>query len=196
MTKTDIETLSGYVNDMLAVERDLHAAVRRQKEDAAVRKCRDAAPFLERLEDLIDVHLKDVQRCSEAIGDGPSSIKSMTGSLMGTLAAIYDKLRDDRVSRMLRDDYAALCFACVCYEMLHTVALAANQQEVAEMALAHLRNYAPMVMEIGRIVPRVVMEELLLEGKISGAIAVAEEAAENTQEAWREGSQLSGGAVI
>jgi hypothetical protein len=80
--------------------------------------------------------------------------------------------------------------------MLHTVALAAEQPEVAEMALNHLRNYAPMVMEIGRIVPRVVMQELVHEGKISGSIGVADEAAENTQMAWREGSQLSSDAAI
>jgi hypothetical protein len=194
MTKTDLETLSGYVNDMLAVERDLHAALRHQKDDAKVKACQTAGPVLERLEDLVDEHLKDLQHCMQTLGDTPSSLKTAAGSILGTLAAIYDKLRDDRVSRMLRDDYAALCFACVCYEMLHTVALGAGQPEVAETSLRHIRNYAPMVMELSQVIPHVVMQELVREGKLKAPLTVASEAAENTQEAWREGSQ-AGAAV-
>jgi hypothetical protein len=86
---------------------------------------------------------------------------------------------------MLRDDYTALCFACVCYEMLHTTALALGHGEIATLALEHLRDYTPAVMAIGELVPEVVTDELQREGKVRSRGAVARLAADNTREAWR-----------
>jgi hypothetical protein len=192
----NLETLSEYVADMLAVERDLHAALRRHKEDSAIAACPPAGPLLQQIEDLTAYHLKELERCTMALASGGSSLKAAAGSVLGTLAALYDKLRDDRASRMLRDDYAALCFACICYEMLYTVALAADDDDVARVAIRHLRDYAPAVMDIGQIIPHVVIQELTREGKLTGDVAVADEAAENAREAWREGGQASSGAAF
>ena len=183
-----MDTLRGYVNDMLAVERDIHAAFRRHKEDRGAKTYPEAARVLQQIEDRVDVHVASLQRCLERLGDGESTLKAAVGAVLGAVAGVYGKLRDDRVSRMLRDDYTAICFACVCYEMLHTTALALGHDEVAKLALEHLRDYAPGVMALGEVVPKVVTKELEREGKLrGGGESVAHRAAENTREAWRSG---------
>jgi ferritin-like metal-binding protein YciE len=182
-----MDTLRGYVNDMLAVERDIHAAFRRHKEDRGAKTYPEAARVLQQIEDRVDAHVASLQRCLERLGDGESTLKAAVGAVLGAVAGVYGKLRDDRVSRMLRDDYTAICFACVCYEMLHTTALALGHDEIAKLALEHLRDYAPAVMALGEVVPKVVTQELEREGKLRGGESVAHRAAENTREAWRSG---------
>jgi hypothetical protein len=180
-----MDTLRGYVNDMLAVERDIHSAFRRHKEDRGVRTFPETRAVLQQIEDRIDVHVANLERALERLGEGESTLKAAVGAVLGAVAGVYGKLRDDRVSRMLRDDYTALCFACVCYEMLHTTALALGHGELAELALGHLRDYTPAVMAIGELIPDVVTDELTREGKMSSNGGVARLAADNARDAWR-----------
>jgi hypothetical protein len=86
---------------------------------------------------------------------------------------------------MLRDDYTALCFATVCYEMLHTTALSLGHGEVANLALSHLRDYTPAVMALTELLPEVMTDELRREGKMQGNGSIARLAAQNVLEAWR-----------
>jgi ferritin-like metal-binding protein YciE len=195
MMAETMDTLRGYVNDMLAVERDIHAAFRRHKEDRGAKTYPEAAAVLQTIEDRIDLHIASLERGLERLGEGESSLKAAVGAVLGAVAGVYGKLRDDRVSRMLRDDYTALCFACVCYEMLHTTALALGHREIADLALEHLRDYTPSVMALGELLPEVVTEELRREGKIAAGEPVARVAAENTREAWRSGSAAEAGAL-
>jgi hypothetical protein len=183
------DTLRGYVSDMLAVERDLHAAFRRHKEDRAVRTYPAAQRLLQDIENRVDDHLAALERAVQRLGEAPSGLKSAVGAVLGAVAGIYGKIRDDRVSRMLRDDYTALCFACVCYEMLHTTALAVRHGEIAELALLHLQDYTPAVMAIGMVLPSVVTDELVREGKVEVEGQVARLAADNTRDAWRVGDE-------
>jgi hypothetical protein len=184
--------LRGYVNDMLAVERDLHAAFRRHKEDRAVRTYPAAQRLLQDVENRIDDHMAGLERALERLGESPSGLKTAVGAVLGAVAGIYGKIRDDRVSRMLRDDYTALCFACVCYEMLHTTALALHNGEVARLALLHMQDYTPAVMAIGSVLPTVVIDELVREGKVAIEGQVARQAADYTRDAWRVGDDAAG----
>ena len=187
-----MDTLRGYVNDMLAVERDLHAAFRRHKQDRSARTFPTAAAALQQIEDRIDMHVANLERCVERLGTGESTLKAAVGAVLGAVAGVYGKIRDDRVSRMLRDDYTALCFACVCYEMLHTTALTLGHGEVANLALEHLRDYTPAVLALGEMVPEVVTDELTREGKAPANASIARLAAQNVRDAWRV-SERSGG---
>jgi ferritin-like metal-binding protein YciE len=181
-----IETLRGYVNDMLAVERDLHQAFRRHKDDKTTKTYPQAAAALQTIEDRIDVHVASLERQLQRMGSGESPVKAAVGAVLGAVAGVYGKIRDDRVSRMLRDDYTALCFATVCYEMLHTTALALGHGEVANLALSHLRDYTPAVMAIAQMLPEVITDELTREGKMSGNGSIARLAAKNVQDAWQQ----------
>ena len=74
--------------------------------------------------------------------------------------------------------------AIVCYEMLHTTATAQNDA-VAELALAHLADYAPFVMAIGAS-SRTPSSRSSAAKALPAAHAAAEQAVKNTREAWAE----------
>ncbi len=185
------DELHAYLNDMLAVERDIHAALRRHKSDRAVMQFPQAAQLLQQIEDTTDQHIASLERCLKRLGTSTSTVKQAVGAFLGTVAGLYDKVRDDKVSRILRDDYTALCFACVCYEMLHTTALAMLDQETADLALRNMSEYTPAVMDIGQLLPAIVLQELTREGKLSNSGGFAEQAARNTRDAWSSGAWMS-----
>jgi hypothetical protein len=182
-------TLLGYVRDILAVENELHGAFRRQKRDERTASAPAAAEFVARTEQALDRHLAHLRGILERRGASESTLKSALGTVLGAAAGVYDRLRpEDPISRALRDDYTALSFAAICYEMLHTTALAADDGEIAGVALAHLRDYAPLIVELAGLLPHVVVGELAAEGKIAADERVAERAARNTREAWMASS--------
>src|SRR5689334_5598633 len=95
-----IDTLRGYVNDMLAVERDLHQAFRRHKDDTTMKTYPQAAAALQQIEDRIDVHVASHERQLQRLGTGESQVKAAVGAVLGAVAGVYSKIRDDRVSRI------------------------------------------------------------------------------------------------
>jgi hypothetical protein len=179
------EVLQGYVNDMLAVEQELHQAFRRQKDDAVVKAYPATRALLARIEETIDRHLATLEQSQQRLGGQESSVKQAVGAVLGVLAGLYDKMRTDRVSRMLRDDYAALSFPTICYEMLHTTALALGERDVATAALRHLEDYTPFIVELTEALPEALVKELEAEGKPPGdGAAAAAEAVRNARQAW------------
>lgn len=185
--KTQNDILAGYVRDMLAVENELHAAFRRQKKDDRLQVHPESARLIAEIEDTIDRHLGALRACLTADGEKESGLKKALTSMLGAAAGVYDGMRsDDPLSRNLRDDYIALSTAIVCYEMLHTTALASGDAHVADLALAHLRNYTPFVMAITEVLPHAVVEELGRDGKLPLAHDAAERAVANTREAWMD----------
>lgn len=185
--------LNSYLNDMLGVERELHGAFRRHKRDEHVQQYTAAKRVVDEAEDRIDRHIAALEDAVRRYG-GESTAKKAVGAVMGAAAGLLDKARDDKVSRILRDDYTALSFASVCYEMLHTTALAMQDAATADLALRHLRDYTPMVMQIGEVLPGVITDELTREGKVSAAPGAADQAVRNTRSAWSEASPEAGAA--
>lgn len=181
-----LEALQGYVNDMLAVEREIHQAFSRQKHDEGLKEFATAHQLIARIEDTIDRHLVELQRCLERLGTSESALKKAVGSVMGAMAGLYDQVRDDKVSRIVRDDNTALTFAVVCYEMLHTTALAMKDQQTAELALKLLKDYTPLIMGLSDVLPSVIVRELSEEGTIAADESVAREAVRHTREAWSQ----------
>jgi hypothetical protein len=177
---------------MLAVERELHGVFRRQKEDPRVKRYPNSAALLRRIEDTVDDHLRGLGQCLERLGGDESALKKAIGAVLGIAGGLYDRVRtDDKVSRMLRDDYTALNFATICYEMLHTTALALRDQQTADLALAHLKRYTPLIVEVADEMPRLLIHELTDEGKVPADIRAAEQAARNTRDAWSGASAHS-----
>jgi ferritin-like metal-binding protein YciE len=181
------ETLSGYVNDMLAVEREIHQAMRRQKNDERVKRFPAVAMLIANIEDTIDGHIERLGEALARIGANESAIKKAVGTVLGVVGGLYDKVRqDDKVSRLVRDDYAALCFAIVCYEMLHTTALALGDDRVADMAIRHLADYAAAITRVSDVIPRLVVQELAAEAKVPADEKVAEVAVRHVRDAWQQ----------
>lgn len=175
------------LRDMLAVETELHAAFRRQKDDPKLAAHRSPAALVARIEETIDGHLAALRSLLAESGAAESTLKNTLGSILGTAAGLVDRLRpDEPISRMLRDDYAAISIAVICYEMLYTTALARSETAAADLALAHLRDFAPIVMEISDALPFAVIEELGEEAGTPIDRGVARRAIEDTSRIWEE----------
>jgi ferritin-like metal-binding protein YciE len=180
------DTLQHYVSDMLAVEKEILEAVKRQADDDHVQDhSADAKRIIQRIERLAEEHQQSLDRHLEELGGDPASgIKKVVTAGMGAVAGMYDKLRSESVSKMLRDDYTALNLAAISYTMLHTTGLALQGHKTAELAIRHLRDYAPIIMEINEIIPQIVVEDLREDVEMVDATS-ADRAINNTQQAWR-----------
>ena len=177
------ETLQPYVNDMIALTKHIHQAVERQLNDARVKQFPDAYPLINRLDGVLESHIKVLEAHGKAIGDSGSLLKDAVASVMGVAAGLYDKVRTETVSSMLRDDYTALSLAAMGHTMLHTTALGVRHQATADLALSHLTDLTPIIVEISEVIPLVVVQELQATGEINDP-TVGRQAVQNTQKAW------------
>jgi hypothetical protein len=190
MADTDARTanLRMYVNDMVALEKDILNAIEKQRDDERVKADAEISSLVERLYTTTKAHLLTMENHAAAIGGEPgTAIKEAVASVAGTIAGVYDWVRKHPVSRMLRDDYTALSLASIAYSMLHTTGLAHRELPIANVALRHLREIAPLIMELGKVIPGAVVRELA-EDDASVDPTVTQLARDNTLSAWAEAS--------
>jgi hypothetical protein len=170
---------------MLAVIEHILEAVERQRADQEVREHVDANSILIDLERVLRTHRDALQDLATQYGAGGESIvkKALTEAL-GIVAGLYDRIRDHRVSRMLRDDYVALSLAAMSYTSLHAFALAIHEDRLAQAALQHLEDITPIMVEISRTLPELVVTEVgdRLDKRVE--IGAIQAAVQNTQRAW------------
>lgn len=178
------DTLQQYVSDMLALERHIHDAVRRQRDNDKVQDNSQAHSIISRVEAQLDEHIEHLEKHLESLGGDPTStIKEAVSAVTGAVAGLYDQVRDEKVSKMLRDDYTALSLAAISYTMLHTTGLSLTDQNTADISLKHLKHWTPIVVDISEAIPLVVAQELSEE--MAGTDTRAgSEAVKNTQVAW------------
>ncbi len=82
------------------------------------------------------------------------------GELLGKAAGLIDRVRNDSISKALRDDYTAFNHLAISYTMLHTSAMAFDDAETAAFAEEGLRTYARLVQEINHEIPAAVVFDL------------------------------------
>ncbi|HXF62759.1 MAG TPA: hypothetical protein VNK95_14140 [Caldilineaceae bacterium] len=194
--KQRMDTLQQYVSDMIAVEQHIGDALKRQQGDSHVYEHNpQAARLIQQIASMTEQHEEHLKQHLKALGGDPAKgIKELAASALGAVAGMYDKIRTESVSKMLRDDYTALNLAAVSYTMLHTTGLALQDQVTADLALRHLQHYSQLIMEINRVIPHVVLEDL--REHIPGlTISSAEQAVANTQRAWQPSASAIGGAA-
>src|SRR5262245_5580317 len=170
---------------MLLVERELLSAIRRQC-NSSDGLHEVASDLLLRLEAELDARVAALTGILEEVEDGEPVVRSALAVILGASAALFDRVQlDTQVSRMLRDDYAALSFAAVCYEMLHTTALHLGEHRVAELALRHLAGCARSIARIGDVMPAVLLAELHDEEDAGSPLpGVIEQAQRNVRAVW------------
>lgn len=183
--KDNREYLRPYVADMAAVEKHILEALERQHKDDDLRKLPEAFQLVDRLAATLRRHVSTLETHIEGFPGGSvaASVKESVTGALGALAGLYDKIRKDTVSRMLRDDYTALSLATISYTMLHTTALGLRQHTTAELALRNLKELTPFLIEISDAIPTVVAQELAAEGYPIEP-NLAQQAVQGTREAW------------
>jgi ferritin-like metal-binding protein YciE len=188
--KDNKEALRPYVADMVAVEKHILEAVERQRNDDDVKQFPDALQLVGRVESTLKSHVQALDSHLQGYtgGGAAGAVKQAVTGVLGAIAGVYDKVRKDTASRALRDDYTALSLASVSYGMLHTTALGLSQGTTAELAKSHLEEINSLIMELGLLIPRVVLKELSFEGYQVDAGA-ADRAVKNLEETWRNSAQ-------
>ena len=183
--KNPSDVLNTYLTDMHAVESHILEAVERQLNGDEIKAYPEASRAVRTLQTTLERHTNALQNLVEN-RDGKSiqgALKEALGDALGFAAGLYDKVRTDQVSRMIRDDYTAVSLAAVSYHMLHTTALGLKNDNVASMALRHLKDLTPILVDLSKVVCHVVAKELADEDKVFDG-TVGAQAVRNTQEAW------------
>jgi len=166
VSKATQETIASYLTDMLALEEHLQKALAGQ---LATLKGGSSAEVVAEIRTTSEVHayaLRDLTDSRTRGGQGMAeAVKKAASSVLGMGAAAVDMVRgDEKLPKQLRDDYAAVCLASVGYLMLHTTAVTLNDSKVADLAFAHLRDYAKASRRLFSVVPESVVEFLADEG--------------------------------
>jgi ferritin-like metal-binding protein YciE len=158
------EAINSYITDMLSLEEHIDKAVRGQLEDLEdyPEVTRDLKQILRKVEH----HVSDLKGLSDRRGaSGPTdAIKRAGSTLLGLGAAAIDLVRNEGLPKNLRDDYTAFSLATIGYVMLHTTALALDDQEVADLARQHFADYAQAVTLLHNVVPGAVVRFLKEDG--------------------------------
>jgi ferritin-like metal-binding protein YciE len=188
--KDNKEALRPYVADMVAVEKHILEAVERQRNDDDVKQFPEALQLVGRVESVLKSHVQSLESQLQGTpgGGAAGAVKQAVTGVLGAIAGVYDKVRKDTASRALRDDYTALSLASVSYGMLHATALGLSQGTVAELAKSNLEEVNSLIMELGLVMPRIVLKELSFEG-YSIDTGAADQAVKNLEESWRNSAQ-------
>lgn len=184
-TDTRAAALKAYVNDMLALNKHILEAIERQAADERVKSDPRTSALISDIHRAFHGQVAAMGVHVERLGSTTgAAFKEALGHVTGIAAGLYDKVRQDPVSTMLRDDYTALNLAAYSATMLHTTALAFFDAAVAASALKQLEELTPLIIKLNELGPVIVAKELTDEGHVEAG--AAEEAVRNTQAAWQK----------
>ena len=130
--------------------------------------------------------MSDLKALSERrkAGGAVEAIKRAGSAVLGLGAAAIDLVRNEGLPKNLRDDYTAFSLATIGYLMLHTTALALDDQEVGDLARQHFADYAEAVTLLHNVVPGAVIRFLKEDGLLVRE-DVLPEISRTIEEIWR-----------
>lgn len=179
------DSLVRYVNDVIAMERDILNAVRAQARDGRLESYPELTIILDQITQGSEERLGIFKEMTEEEGGSlGAALKEGITALTGTLAGLYGKVREQPVSRMVRDDIIALDVAAVSYGMLLTLGLAVGHSNCVRFATRGLDSCAPLIVRLTDLLPSIVADELVMEAPLANPAAVQISAA-RIREAWR-----------
>lgn len=179
------DILGNYLAEQVALEERLYKQIEQQLLALNAEEFADVGDLLNGVKAVLGRHFRrlngeldrlEEKLCPDVTGLGDSNSKGVS-----EMSARWARAE---VSRMLRDDYAALNAAAMGNTLLHTAALAADSKMVADVALEHLANITQLLMRMNELTPKVVARELLREFPTVEA-AVGEIAAKNALVVWK-----------
>ncbi len=181
-----LDQITKHLADMHALEKHILEAVERQRGNDTVRNHIHVNKALIEIERVLNEHTDHLARMSQDYGsEGESMFKKAVTTVAGIAAGLYDQVRDDTMTRMLRDDYTALSLTAMGYTAMHAFALAIKETRMADVALTHLKHITPLLVEISKIIPLTTVEETATDHDgFAVDTTVGDEAVRNTQRAW------------
>jgi ferritin-like metal-binding protein YciE len=178
-------SLIQYVNDVIAMERDILNGVKTQLKDKRLEAYPELKLVLSELVAGSEERHDLFRTLSE--GEGGSlgaSVKEGITAVTGVLAGIYGMVREHPVSRMVRDDIIAMDISSVSYGMLLTLGLSVGHGDCVRYATHGLEECSPLVVRLTDLLPSIVAEELAEDAPLANPAAV-QIANAKIREAWR-----------
>lgn len=171
-----------YASDLLALQRHLLSAVKKQQASDKVTQ-KEAIELFYQLNLTLSEQASRLEGAVETLGgDVKEEIKNKLAGFTGSIVALVDTVRKDTVSKMIRDDYIVLSMLAAGYTMLHTSALMAHEEDLVKLTREHLNSIAKLITETSKVLPMVVARELSDDPEV--AVEIGSVAVENTQKAW------------
>lgn len=179
----DTDKLSTYTHDLLTLNKHFRSAVRSQKDAESVSNSK-ALNLLHNIDVALTNQINEFENFEDLYDDSNlEKAKEKLASMFGSVAGIIDKVRDDTVSKMLRDDYTALSMIASGYTMLNTAAISAEHDKLAQFSSESLQTIAQLITETSQVIPFIVAEEL--NDNSEDALSIAEQSLKQTQKAWK-----------
>ena len=186
MQTTPRGILFRHVSDVLALEHDMQHVIQRQMDDQHVQQHIDAASLIKEIALFTATRVTVLDELSRELGGAATAAKSVVAAAAGMLTELFGKVHHPPVSRMLRDDYAALALVATAYSMLYTASVALRHEQASTIAQRNLCGVTPLIMQLSRLIPEVVVAELALNQTDVDARAV-DVGREATIVAWSQG---------
>ena len=182
--KEQHENLKQYVNDVVAMERQITQMVSIQVQDERIQAHSELMELLEKVLNSSGERMQLFKELSDEEGGGVgAALKEGVTAVAGTLTGIYEKVREHPVSRMVRDDVVAMDVASVSYGMLLTLGIATGHTNCADLARRALGTCPPLVIQLTDILPSVVVKELAEDAPLANPGA-AKLACSEIRDAW------------
>lgn len=178
-------SLKQYLNDVIALERDVVNAIEGQLEDARLKDYPDISEILVQMVADGTARIAALKDISDREGGSIGAVlKEGVTAVTGALAGVYGRIREHPVSRMVRDDLVAAHVSATSYGMLLTLALGIGHTETATHAEAYLKASARTVNLLSDRLPLVVIAELAKDAPLTNP-AASQLAGEMIRAAWK-----------
>jgi hypothetical protein len=138
--------------------------------------------LLEGIRETLEGHISEMNGLlSELGGNLDQSVKNEVAAATGFVNGLYARFRGESQSRLLTAHHVALSTSAATYTILHATGLALGEDAVADLAERHLAANREMLVDISRVLPEVVIQELEDDGQSvdSGAADVTARAVES-----------------
>ena len=180
------QDLKTYVNDMHGLHQHIHQVLTHQLADEKVQHESPVLDVIQKLHAYYGRHAELTEAHVQRLGSGVgASLKGAVTTALGVAAGLYDKVRKDPLSRMLRDNYTASSMASISLTMLQTTGLAFKDHQVASYAEGALKELTPLIMRLTEVVPAVVARELK-EDYPEVDVAVSVQPVHSARAAWEQ----------
>jgi hypothetical protein len=153
------KAISDWIGDIVALESHVEEAMDRQLKLKSTSTA--ATDAIKRFHDTVRASKQRAVAYREEYGSTPGNpIKEFGSNLLGKAAGVVDMLREDSLSKALRDDFAAYNLLAISYTMLHTSSMAFQDEQTRAFAEQGLRTYAKLVQEINNVMPDALVADL------------------------------------
>lgn len=163
MATKEQELITKYLGDMEALEAHILQAI--DKQVKLLDDHYDAQQRVRTYRETLSEHVDHLKSRIDQLGGSPTHpLKEGAAAVFGVAAGLVDKIRTSEAAKDLRDDYTAINHSIIAYNMLYTTAVAAGDEETADLAKSHMSDNARFVMEINNFMPKLVLDELRQDG--------------------------------